>query len=117
MVAFQISRPEAYAVANRRAAPRTALRAPCWFNDGATLLTGHIVDISATGARVAAPQVPALGSVIVLRHAVGGPIRAQVVRHGLGECAVAFDISDASVGFMLRVISAHMTNFEPGTDD
>jgi PilZ domain len=100
-----------FATPDRRTDMRSAIRAPCWFSHNAELQTGHIVDISATGARIESLHLPTLGTTLILRHAVGGPMGARVVRHGMSEFAVEFIVSEASVGFMLRVISAHMTNY------
>jgi hypothetical protein len=97
---------------NRRAGDRTDVFTPCWFTDNEVLHSGHIIDISATGARIKATYIPLIGSSLVVRHTVGGPMSAVVRRHGAGEFAVDFSISVASVGFMLRVISSHMTRYD-----
>jgi PilZ domain len=102
---------------NRRAGDRTDVFTPCWFTHEDVLHTGHIIDISATGARIKASYIPEMGSSVLVRHAVGGPISAVVRRHGAVEFAVEFYISVASVGFMLRVISAHMTRYDSALQD
>ncbi len=100
-----------FTAADLRTDVRSAVRAPCWFSHHNDLQTGYFVDISANGARIESQYLPALGATIILRHAVGGPIDARVVRHCIGEFAVEFIVSDVSVGFMLRVVAAHMTNY------
>jgi hypothetical protein len=99
--------------ANRRHAERRPSFSPCWIVHGTLTLTAKVSNISASGAYLVTSHLIPLGETIVLRHPSAGQIEAHVVRHGVDGIGVAFHLSEASVGFTLRAVTADMTLAQP----
>jgi PilZ domain len=98
---------------NRRYAERRPSFSPCWILHGEQILTAKVSNISASGAYLETVHIIPLGETIVLRHPSAGQIEAHVVRHGAEGIGVAFHLSEASVGFTLRAVTADMTMSQP----
>jgi hypothetical protein len=110
---FAVSTVASAATSNRRFAERRPSFSPCWILHGDQLLTAKVSNISASGAYLVTSHIIPLGEPIVLRHPSAGQIEAHVVRHGVDGIGIAFHLSEASVGFTLRAVTADMTLAQP----
>ena len=77
-------------VGGRRSAPRAEMLLPVWITSLAASRTLDLVDVSATGAKLAGTDLPAVGSDLFLRV---GPLDtlATVVWNRGSTCGVTFD--------------------------
>jgi hypothetical protein len=100
---------------DRRRSERRHTLSLCWILLGEQLLTVKLGDISATGAYLITTVDIPLETTLVLRHPVAGQIEAHVVRKGEDGIGIAFSLSEASVGFTLRAVTADMTQSPPHT--
>jgi PilZ domain len=96
--------------ADRRRASRRGVLASCWLIHNEAMLTAKLSDISATGAYLLTPHHLPLETEIVLRHPAAGQLAARIARHDAHGVGVAFVLSEASVGFALRVVASDMTH-------
>jgi PilZ domain len=96
--------------ADRRRATRRGVLAACWLIHNDAMLTARLSDISATGAYLLTPHHLPLETEIMLRHPSAGQLAARIARHDSQGIGLAFVLSEASVGFALRVVASDMTH-------
>jgi PilZ domain len=94
---------------DRRREPRHNVQGPCWFDVDTVLHSGLLVEVSAVGAYVIARKLPPVGSWLMLAHATGGAVAAQVVRHGEEGFALRFELGEPSVTFALRAVAGALS--------
>jgi hypothetical protein len=96
-------------LAERRERPRHSISSGCLFEtSGGDCHGGTLMQVSASGAFIAAPARLSLGSLVIITHETGGRISAIVVRQSENGFGVAFELGEPSVTFALRVVAGSM---------